>query len=167
MKDVFFLGLAASALHRMNLLLWQTWNGSSWGVASMENSTCWILRQGGTGALFPSSPFSRFYNYMTIYEHSGVHHTFTLKKVNWHLTDMNLSHRRTGKRIREKQMSGKTSCRREGSWTGRHFHGCHCRGETDQDRYLLQSSSSTFQHPVFAYQKNSRFQAPKNRPRTT
>lgn len=60
-KDVFFLGLAASALHRMNLLRWQTWNGSSWGVASMENST-WMLWQGGNEALFPSSAFSRFCN---------------------------------------------------------------------------------------------------------
>lgn len=63
MKDVFFLGLAASALHRMNLLLWQTWNSSSWGVASM-NSATWILRQGGTGAPYPSVGFITIWQYM-------------------------------------------------------------------------------------------------------
>lgn len=64
----------------MNLLRWQTWNGSSWGVASMENST-WMLWQGENEALFPSSAFNRFCNYMTIYQSSGVYHTFTVKKT--------------------------------------------------------------------------------------
>lgn len=139
----------------MNLLRWQTWNGSSWGVASMENST-WMLWQGGNEAFFHHQPSIGF---VTIWQYIKAlgsttplqwkrHYALTppryesLSSENWKIH-------------KKKKQCGKTSRRIEGSWTGRHFHGCHCRGETDQDRYLPQSSSSTFQHPVFVYQKKN------------